>query len=102
MVQGSKGEDISFRQVSKGRECSLVVVQRRNAVIVRIRLNAESRTIAGGIERGRAAGPLRKMARGLRAHLVSDNNDLFSLLSVFKIKDFLTLVKMLSKSSGIP
>lgn len=45
---------------------------------------------AGGMQRGRAAGPLAKMARCHRAHLVSDTNDLFSLLSGFKIKEDLT------------
>jgi hypothetical protein len=49
--------------------------------------------MTGGMQRGREAGPLAKMARGHRAHLVSGFNDLVSLLSGFKIRKLLTFEK---------
>jgi hypothetical protein len=47
-------------------------------------------TVRRGMQRGRAAGPLAKMARCHRAHLVFALNDLFSLLSGCKIREALT------------
>jgi hypothetical protein len=102
---GSTGESRSLPMVEAGAETPVVVQGAKaqgdgpgeRSLLVRFPKGAKAlwswctgETVRRGDATGARSGPLAKMARGHRAHLVFALNDLFSLLSGCKIREALT------------